>query len=134
MPPSPFPTPELVALSDICARLDGAAISAALREARPWNVIHLPSVAKIDLIPRKETAYRRAEFERRVRVELAGVPLWIVSVEDADPLQSRMVARFTFGAAAPRYQPVAAGAARPRLSSGVGGPARPGRHVAGSGR
>ena len=134
MPPSPFPTPELAALSDICARLDGAAISSAPREARPWNVIHLPSVAKIDLIPRKETAYRRAEFERRVRVELAGVPLWIVSIEDADPLQARMVARFTFGAAAPRYQPVAAGAARPRLSSGVGGPARPGQHVAGSGR
>ena len=67
MPPSPFPTPELATLSDICARPDGAAISAARRAARPWNVIHLPSVAKIDLIPRKETAYRRAEFERRVR-------------------------------------------------------------------
>ena len=129
----PVSTPELAALSDICARLDGAgidymltgslamsyyarprmtrdidlvialdaeqverlttalgadyhadgaAISAALREARPWNVIHLPSVAKIDLIPRKDTPYRRAEFERRLRVELAGVPLWIVSIED----------------------------------------------------
>jgi hypothetical protein len=61
---------------------DAGAITAALRSARPWNIIHVPSVVKIDLIPRKDTTYRRAEFERRRRVELAGVPLWIVSIED----------------------------------------------------
>ncbi len=127
------PTPELLALRDLCARLDGAgiaymltgslamsfyarprmtrdidlvialeaaeaerltgalgtdyhadagAITTAIRGARPWNIIHLPALVKIDLIPRKDTLYRRAEFERRRRVELAGVPLWIVSVED----------------------------------------------------
>lgn len=127
------PTPELLALRDVCARLDGAsiaymltgslamsfyarprmtrdidlivaleatkaeqlagvlgtdyhadsgAIATALRDGRPWNIIHVPSVVKIDLIPRKDTPYRRAEFERRRRVELAGVPLWIVSIED----------------------------------------------------
>ncbi len=62
--------------------VDGDAISAALREARPWNIIHLPSLVKIDLIPCKPTVYRRAEFDRRRRVKLAGVDLWIVSVED----------------------------------------------------
>ena len=61
---------------------DAGAIAAALRGGRPWNIVHVPSVVKIDLIPRKDTAYRRAEFERRRGVELAGVPLWIVSVED----------------------------------------------------
>lgn len=61
---------------------DAGAITTAIRSARPWNVVYLPSVVKIDLIPRKDTAYRRAEFERRRRVELAGVLLWIVSVED----------------------------------------------------
>jgi len=127
------PTPELLALRDVCARLDGAgiaymltgslamsfyarprmtrdidlvvaleaakaeqligalgadyhadagAITAAIHGARPWNIIYLPSVVKIDLIPRKDTVYRRAEFERRRRIELAGVSLWIVSVED----------------------------------------------------
>jgi len=127
------PTPELLALRDVCARLDGAgiaymltgslamsfyarprmtrdidlvvvldsaqagkltaalgseyhadgdAIAAALRNGRPWNIVHVPSVVKIDLIPRKESAYRRMEFERRRRVELAGVVLWIVSLED----------------------------------------------------
>lgn len=126
-------TPELLALRDVCARLDGAAIAymltgslamsfyarprmtrdidlvialeaahaqrligalgadyhadadaitSAISGARPWNIIHLPSVVKIDLIPRKDTPYRRVEFERRRRVDLAGVSLWIVSVED----------------------------------------------------
>ena len=61
---------------------DAGAITSALGDGRPWNIIHVPSVVKIDLIPRKDTSYRRAEFERRRRVELAGVPLWIVSIED----------------------------------------------------
>ena len=126
-------TPELLALHDVCARLDGAgiaymltgslamsfyarprmtrdidlvialetakveqltgalgadyhadanAIAAGIRDGRPWNIIHTPTVVKIDLIPRKDTVYRRAEFERRSRIALAEVPLWIVSVED----------------------------------------------------
>jgi len=126
-------TPELIALQDVCARLDGTgfaymltgslamsfyarprmtrdidlvialeaaatqrliaalgadyhadagAMAAAIGDGRPWNIVHLPSVVKIDLIPRKDTRYRRVEFERRRRIELAGVPLWIVSVED----------------------------------------------------
>ena len=58
------------------------AIVEALRAARPWNIIHLPTLVKIDLIPRKDSPYRQAEFERRRRVELAGVDLWIVSIED----------------------------------------------------
>src|SRR5258706_15819354 len=61
---------------------DVGAITEAIRGARPWNIIHLPSVVKIDLIPRKDTHYRRAEFERRRLVELAGAQLWIVGVED----------------------------------------------------
>jgi len=127
------PTPELLALRDLCARLDAAgiaymltgslamsfyarprmtrdidlvvaleateaerlsgalgaeyhadagAIGAAIRAGRPWNIVHLPSVVKIDLIPRKDTLYRRTEFERRRRVDLAGVNLWIASIED----------------------------------------------------
>lgn len=126
-------TPELSALQDLCARLDGAriaymltgslatsyyarprmtrdidlvvaldaaaahrltgvlgqdyhadaeAIAEALRLRRPCNVIHLPTVVKIDLIPRREGDYRLAEFERRRRVDFAGVGLWIASRED----------------------------------------------------
>lgn len=126
-------TPELLALQDLCARLEGAGIeymltgslamsyyarprmtrdidlvvaldadtagklTAALgkdyhvdpqmiadgfRRRRPSNVIHLPTVVKVDLIPRKDSDYRRAEFERRRKVGFAGVDLWIVSPED----------------------------------------------------
>lgn len=126
-------TPELSALQDVCARLDGAgipymltgslamsfyarprmtrdvdlvvaleagkverlmvalgteyhadadAISAALGSARPWNIVHLPTLVKIDLIPRKEGAYRLGEFARRKQVDIAGVAVWIVSIED----------------------------------------------------
>ena len=129
----PTESPELLALADVCARLEGAgigymltgslamsyyarprmtrdidlvialeaveakrlvdalgadyhadrdAITAALGSGRPWNIIHLPSLVKIDLIPRKHTRYRRAEFERRRKVDLAGVALWLVSIED----------------------------------------------------
>lgn len=61
---------------------DAVAITTALVQARPWNIIHLPSLVKIDLIPRKHTRYRQTEFERRQPVDLAGVKLWLVSVED----------------------------------------------------
>ena len=61
---------------------DADAIGEAMRGARPWNVLHLPSLVKIDLIPRKDTLYRRMEFDRRRKVHLAGITLWIVSIED----------------------------------------------------
>ena len=62
--------------------LDVDAVSDALRKERPWNTIHLPTVVKIDLIPRKQGEYRSTEFKRRQRVNFAGVDLWIVSRED----------------------------------------------------
>jgi hypothetical protein len=61
---------------------DADAIGAAFRAGRPWNIVHLPSLLKIDLIPRKGSTYRIGEFARRRKVELAGIALWIVSVED----------------------------------------------------
>ena len=61
---------------------DAEAIAEGFRLRRPCNVIHLSTVVKIDLIPRKEDDYRRLEFERRRRVDFAGVGLWIASRED----------------------------------------------------
>ncbi len=83
----------VVALDSVAVELLPDALGAdyhidtdALREAalrgRPWNVLHLPSLVKIDLIPRKDSEYRRTEFERRRKVQLAGAFLWIVSIED----------------------------------------------------
>ena len=75
-------TPSLIGALGVQYHADADAIAASIRGARPWNIIHLPSVVKIDLIPRKDTPYRRVEFERRRKVDLAGVPVWIVRVED----------------------------------------------------
>ena len=61
---------------------DPDAIGEAFRLRRPCNVIHLPTVVKIDFIPRKEGEYRETEFARRQRVYFAGVDLWIASRED----------------------------------------------------
>ena len=61
---------------------DPEMIADGFRQRRPCNIIHLPTVVKVDLIPRKDSDYRRAEFERRRRVSFAGVELWIVSPED----------------------------------------------------
>lgn len=62
--------------------LDEEALRDAVRDGRPCNAIHFPAMVKIDLIPRKAGDYRRTEFERRRRVNYAGINLWIVSRED----------------------------------------------------
>src|SRR5205823_12918343 len=65
---------------------DFAADAEALREALSRrsivNVIHREAVVKVDLVVRKDTAYRIEEFERRRRVVVDGHPLWMVSAED----------------------------------------------------
>jgi hypothetical protein len=47
-----------------------------------FNLVHMESVAKVDIIVRKEEEYRRTEFARRQRVKLADFNVWIVSRED----------------------------------------------------
>ena len=61
---------------------DAEALAEAFAASRPCNVVHLATVVKFDLIPRKASEYRRIEFERRKRVNFAGMDLWIVSPED----------------------------------------------------
>jgi hypothetical protein len=59
-----------------------ADVERAFIEPGMFNVVHLASVMKVDLIVRKDDAYRRVEFGRRRRVDLAEFGLWIVSRED----------------------------------------------------
>lgn len=47
-----------------------------------FNIIHSDSVFKVDCIIRKNTEYRRLEFERRQQVEFDDIKIWIVSKED----------------------------------------------------
>jgi hypothetical protein len=47
-----------------------------------FNLVHLERSLKVDMIVRKDLPYRTEEFARRRRVEVLGVPLWVVSPED----------------------------------------------------
>jgi predicted nucleotidyltransferase len=58
------------------------AVRRALADQTLFNVIHSESIFKVDCIIRKDTEYRRLEFERRQRVEVDGIEIWIVSKED----------------------------------------------------
>ena len=54
----------------------------AVQFRRMFNLMHLQSGIKIDFIIRKDSEYRRVEFERRRAVRFAGIDTWIVSRED----------------------------------------------------
>ena len=47
-----------------------------------FNLLHLESGIKVDLIVRKSSEYRQGEFQRRAPVQGAGVRAWVVSRED----------------------------------------------------
>jgi hypothetical protein len=62
--------------------IDDADALSAVRSERLFNLMHLESGIKVDLIVRKSTDYRRVEFDRRQSVTLSGIHTWIVSRED----------------------------------------------------
>ena len=72
----------LVQAFDADFYIDGDAARAAIRSGTLFNLMHLSTGIKVDLIVRKSAEYREAEFARRQPVEFAGVRTWIVSVED----------------------------------------------------
>lgn len=55
--------------------------SAVLSQSQ-FNLMHLTSGIKVDLIIRKAKEYRQVEFARRREVTFAGVKTWIVTRED----------------------------------------------------
>jgi hypothetical protein len=62
--------------------IDEAAARSAIKSQRMFNLMHLDSAIKVDLIVRKNSEYRHAEFERRKSVDFAGISTWITSRED----------------------------------------------------
>ncbi len=62
--------------------IDTDSVREAVRAQRLFNLMHLESGIKVDLIIRKDAEYRQVEFARRQPVNLAGVETWIVSRED----------------------------------------------------
>lgn len=47
-----------------------------------FNLIHTPTVIKVDFIVRKDTPYRRVEFDRRRTITVDGHVIRVVSAED----------------------------------------------------
>jgi hypothetical protein len=47
-----------------------------------FNLMHLESGVKVDLIVRKSSEFRQVEFARRKPIAIAGIRTWIVSCED----------------------------------------------------
>jgi hypothetical protein len=62
--------------------IDAAAARTAVLTERMFNLMHLESGVKVDLIVRKSDEYRQVEFARRKPVAIASVRTWIVSCED----------------------------------------------------
>lgn len=54
----------------------------ALRHQRMFNIIHLDSGFKVDLIVRKNREYARQEFQRRERATFLDRQCWFASPED----------------------------------------------------
>ncbi|HKS54469.1 MAG TPA: hypothetical protein VJS12_04245 [Steroidobacteraceae bacterium] len=69
-----------VLLPDFYVDADNA--RSAVASQRLFNLMHLATSIKVDLIVRKDSEYRQVEFARRRPVELNGVKTWIVSRED----------------------------------------------------
>jgi len=63
--------------------IDTTALRDAVRERRSWNIIHLPTVIKVDLLMRGTSDYDQVEFSRRRQEEVRpGELLFIKSAED----------------------------------------------------
>lgn len=58
------------------------AVDESWRRRGMFNVLLLESGWKVDLILCKDRPFSRSEFERRIRVDLAGVPVWMATAED----------------------------------------------------
>jgi hypothetical protein len=58
------------------------AVSSSIAHESLFNLIHQESIIKVDCIVRKNTPYRRAEFERRQRINIEDFSTWIASKED----------------------------------------------------
>jgi len=58
------------------------AVSSSIERESLFNLIHQDSVIKVDCIVRKNSHYRRTEFERRCLITIEDFSTWIVSKED----------------------------------------------------
>jgi hypothetical protein len=58
------------------------AVEKTVSNQKMFNIIHNESIIKVDLIIRKNSEYRRTEFNRRQKININNVSVNIVSKED----------------------------------------------------
>lgn len=78
----PTDVDRLVALFGADFSCDADEIREAIERKRMFNLIHLERVIKVDMVVRKDSAYRLEELSRRGAVEIDGSRIWLVSPED----------------------------------------------------
>jgi hypothetical protein len=61
---------------------DEEAVKEAIRQKGMFNIIDHSSGFKADFIILKNSVYRRNEFERRIKIEIFGMTVYIASAED----------------------------------------------------
>ena len=61
---------------------DEDSINDAIRQKGMFNIIDYASGFKADFVVLKDNAFRRNEFERRIKIELFDMHVYIVSAED----------------------------------------------------
>lgn len=82
-PPSPSSLEALLAsISTEQYYVDADAARDALRRRAMFNIIDLASGWKVDLILRKDRAFSRNEFARRIEMGVLGIPVFVASPED----------------------------------------------------
>ena len=62
--------------------IDADSVRSAVISQRLFNLMHLATGIKVDLIVRKRSEYRQVEFARRQPVQMSGVTTCIVTRED----------------------------------------------------
>lgn len=62
--------------------LDRDVMKHAIQSKGMFNIIHREGVVKVDFIVRKDSEYRRVEFERRRSIEFEGLRILVASPED----------------------------------------------------
>lgn len=62
--------------------VDREEVKQAISRRGVFNIIHNQFIIKVDFVIKKETEYRKLEFQRRKRITIEGVPMVIVAPED----------------------------------------------------
>jgi len=72
----------LVRLFEADCYIDRDAVLEAIDNTGMFNVIHNKWIIKADFVVRKNSPYRKNEFERRRQTEIEGSPIFVVAPED----------------------------------------------------